>query len=175
MNVPAGVCYGQTDVPLCCSFETEAQKVKSNLSENIFDEVYTSPLSRCVRLADFCGFPNAIQDERIKEINFGKWEMTPFSDLTDSYAQKWFNDWINTPTPDGESLMDEYERVSSFLDELLTHKISSACIFTHGGVITCARAYASEYDISHAFKHIPSYGEIIEITLQNLRELPYTI
>ena len=74
-DVPAGICYGQSDVPLRASFEEEAEVVRRRLSGMDFDAVYTSPLSRCVRLAHFCGYPDAIQDGRLMEINFGLWEM----------------------------------------------------------------------------------------------------
>lgn len=53
VDVPQGVCYGQTDVPLKPTFETEATQTAANLQGLSFDKVYTSPLTRCVRLATF--------------------------------------------------------------------------------------------------------------------------
>ena len=79
VDVPPGVCYGQSDVPLRDSFEQEAAITSENLKAyrpqgRDFDHVYTSPLSRCVRLATYCGYPDAERDKRIMEINFGDWE-----------------------------------------------------------------------------------------------------
>lgn len=165
VDVPPGICYGQTDVPLKPSFEQEAAKVKAQLKDDRFSRVYTSPLSRCTRLADYCDYPDAIRDPRLMEINFGQWEMTPYADLTGEYAQRWFDDWVNTPAPGGESLMDQYKRVSGFLDELRAGGEESACLFTHGGVITCARIYNRQYDIKEAFRHIPDYGEVVRMTI----------
>lgn len=165
VDVPPGYCYGQTDVPVKASFKEEAQKVKDQLKGISFDQVYTSPLSRCTRLADFCRYPDALRDPRLMEVNFGQWEMKPFSSFIDETAQRWFDDWINTPAPGGESFMDLYQRVSAFLNELREKGTDSACIFTHGGVITCARIYNREYDIKEAFSHIPNYGEIVKMTL----------
>ena len=51
VDVPAGYAYGQTDVPLRHSFEDEAEVVKETLSAHTFDKVWSSPLTRCVRLA----------------------------------------------------------------------------------------------------------------------------
>ena len=82
VDVPAGYVYGQTDVPLKASFEEEAAKVKEGLDGSRFDKVFTSPLSRCVRLASFCGYPEAEREERIKEINFGEWEMLPWDSIS---------------------------------------------------------------------------------------------
>ena len=79
VDVPPGVCYGQTDVPLKPTFEQEAAVTQENLKAFLpFDHVYTSPLTRCVRLATYCGYPDAERDKRIMEINFGSWEMKPF-------------------------------------------------------------------------------------------------
>lgn len=44
VDVPPGVCYGQTDVPLKPSFEQEAAVTKENLKVYLpFEHVYTSP------------------------------------------------------------------------------------------------------------------------------------
>ena len=56
VDVPQGTCYGHTDVPLRNTFNEEAEAVKQKLDGLHFDKVYTSPLSRCIRLASFCGF-----------------------------------------------------------------------------------------------------------------------
>ena len=84
VDVPPGMCYGQTDVPLKPTFETEAAVTAENLKTYLpFDHVYTSPLTRCVRLATYCGYPDAERDKRIMEINFGDWEMKPFEQNED--------------------------------------------------------------------------------------------
>ena len=51
VDVPQGVCYGQTDVPLNPTFEEEAAQTSARLKGLQFDKVYMSPLTRCVRLA----------------------------------------------------------------------------------------------------------------------------
>ena len=63
VDVPPGVCYGQTDLPLKDSFEQEAaitlSRLKASLpEEEYFDHAFTSPLTRCVHLADYCDSPN---------------------------------------------------------------------------------------------------------------------
>lgn len=49
VDVPQGVCYGQTDVPLNPTFEEEAAQTSARLKGLQFDKVYMSPLTRCVR------------------------------------------------------------------------------------------------------------------------------
>ena len=87
--VPKGSAYGFTDVPLNPTFETEAAVTLSQLSGLHFDEVFCSPLTRCVKLAAFCGYPQAIRDERLKELNFGDWEMKTWDEISaDPYSKE---------------------------------------------------------------------------------------
>ena len=164
VNVPQGICYGQTDVPLNDTFEEEAALVARNLQDERFDKVFVSPLSRCVRLADYCGFADAERDDRIKEIHFGEWEMCRFEDIfNDPKNKDWFNNFVRTTPPGGESFMMQYKRVSAFLDQLNEKEYKHVAVFAHGGVLICAKVYAGKLPLEEAFKEIPPYGGIITI------------
>lgn len=163
VDVPKGVCYGQTDVPLKASFKEEALVVKSKLDFKP-DAVFSSPLSRCVRLANYCGFESATFDNRLKELNFGQWENQEWDKIDMTI---WETDWINNPAPEGESFMDMYQRVASFFEELKTIKSDNTLIFTHGGVISCARVYFEQADINETFSLMPQYGEIVGFVLNS--------
>lgn len=167
VDVPAGYAYGQTDVPLQSTFEQEAAGVKEALSGIDFDQVWCSPLSRCVRLAEACGYPGARRDDRLKEVSFGEWEMKSWGEISaDPRSKAWFADWIGVKTPGGESLTDQYLRVSRFLDEARQSGASRMAVFAHGGVLTCASVYASEYGLEDAFKNVPSYGAVVKLVLE---------
>lgn len=120
VDVPSGTCYGQTDVPLRASFEEEAAVCKEAIRRTGIDftRVYASPLSRCTRLAAYCGFPDAERDDRLKEMYMGKWEMQRFDEITDPRIQEWYQDYLRVRTTGGESFMDVLARVSDFLDHL---------------------------------------------------------
>ena len=74
VDVPTGICYGQSDVPVRASFPQEADRVREALEQEKhkapFEVVYTSPLSRCTRLAEWCGYGEAIRDARLMEMKF---------------------------------------------------------------------------------------------------------
>lgn len=159
VDVPQGMCYGQTDVPLKTSFEVEAKFVKVKIAALFPDIIFTSPLNRCVKLARACGFQHAIRDKRLMELNFGDWEKRQWDDLDMSI---WSVDWVNPPAPNGESFMQMYERVSMFFDELKAKQYDSVLIFTHGGVISCARVYFNQADIKKTFDLMPKYGEMVK-------------
>ncbi len=167
VNVPEGMCYGQTDVPLKPSFFEEAEVTRNKIRAENFDAIYTSPLSRCVKLADFCGFTNAQKDDRIKELHFGDWEMQYYDQISDPHLQEWYNDYLNVTTTNGESFLMQYNRVSAFLNELKKKNYSSIAMFTHGGVILCAQVYAGLLKPEEIFKSMTPYGGIVKICLNS--------
>ena len=166
-DVPVGTCYGQTDVPLKASFEEEAAVTRAALEAcGPIDHAYTSPLSRCTRLAAFCGYADAERDPRILELNFGEWEMMLFDDITDPHLQTWYADHINTPVTGGESFRQQYERVADFLDELRGKPWQRVAVFAHGGVLVAAQVYAGLVTPEAAFSALPPFGGLVRITLQ---------
>lgn len=188
VDVPPGTCYGQTDVPLKASFPQEADRTRAELeallkdrdfckggepSDNVqvamepatVDYVYTSPLSRCTRLAEFCGYGNAERDARLMEIDFGEWEMQRFDDISDPRIQEWYADYLNVPATGGESFMILHQRVSSFLDELRMKPWKRVVIFAHGGVLISSQIYAGLIKPEEAFDHQTPHGGIIRIIL----------
>lgn len=164
VDLPRGICYGNSDVALASTFSQEARAVKDNLKQYTFDITYCSPLSRCVRLAEFCGYPDAIKDSRLKEINFGDWEMKSYDEITGPELQEWFADYINVAPPGGESVVDQRKRLQNFVEEIKnTHPESTAGVFTHGGIIINALVVYGGKSYGNLYDSVPPYGSIIEI------------
>ncbi len=170
VDVPAGMCYGQTDVPLRPTFPEEAKKCAEQLQNLHFDAVYSSPLSRCTRLATACGYATAKHDHRIKELNFGEWEMQYFSQIKDPRLQLWYEDYIHIRTTGGESFIDQYNRVSQFIKELQEKQYENVLAFTHGGVLICAQIYAGVISMENAFDKVPPYGSLIILELPHRKK-----
>lgn len=186
VDVPRGICYGQSDVPVRDTFPQEAAAVKAKLQHLVekgflpdsssmeashtgnplhFDAVYTSPLSRCTRLAEFCGYGDASREPRIKEMNFGDWEMQEYSSIKDPHLQVWFNDWVNVRTSGGESFADQLHRVGEFLQELKDAGKENVLLFCHGGVLACAKVLGGKIGVREAFSTLDDYGSIIKVTI----------
>lgn len=164
--VPRGVCYGQTDVPLAKSFPREAAAVKEKLGKYSFTEAFSSPLTRCVRLASFCGFVHPVIDSRLIEMNFGEWEMKRFDDIKDPRLQQWYNDYINVAATGGESVLDQRRRLIDFVEDISrTHSGSTVAVFTHGGILINALAALAGKSYDELYRAVPPYGSIIEIEL----------
>lgn len=166
VDVPSGTCYGQTDVPLRSTFPEEARIVRERLAAGPpFDVVYTSPLSRCVRLAEYCGYPDTLRDARLLELDFGAWEMQRYDEIRDPHLAEWYADYLHQPATGGESFEGQLRRVACFLDELRRKPYRRVAVFTHGGVIACAQVYAGIVRLEEAFSHVPPYGGVVPIQL----------
>ena len=96
VDVIPGTCYGQTDVPLTDTFPAEAAVVRNAIPDIRFDVVCSSPLTRCRRLAEFCGYPEPLMDDRIKELNFGDWEMMMYDEIDDPNIKNWHTHVVDT-------------------------------------------------------------------------------
>lgn len=165
VDVPPHTCYGQTDVPLKDSFQEEAEVVFRKIKDLTFDRVYTSPLSRCVHLANYCGYSSALRDDRLMEMNFGEWEMKHYDEIRDPRLQEWYKDFMHVTVPGGESFKDQYKRVAEFLDELRVLPYERVALFAHGGVLICAQVYAGVVPFEEAFSSLTPYGGIVRINL----------
>ena len=115
--VPKGTCYGWSDVPVADTFEQEAAVTRAKLEGMVFDQVYSSPLTRATKLAAYCGFPSPVLDDRLKEMNMGDWEMQRYDDIRDEALQRWYDDYMHLPATGGESFPMLHHRVSSFFGE----------------------------------------------------------
>ncbi|MCM1311335.1 MAG: alpha-ribazole phosphatase family protein [Bacteroides sp.] len=164
--VPKGICYGNTDVSLNPTFESEASDVKRKLSGIVFDKVYTSPLTRAKLLASYCGYSDARQDNRLLEFNFGEWEMQSYDKLyaEDEWFKQWCEDYVNLHTPGGECLLDLQARVNSFIDEMVASGCQRIAAFCHGGIIAAAMLRKGMTTYQNAFSDVPSYGSVVSFT-----------
>lgn len=164
--VEPGTCYGRLDVGLRETFPAEAAAVAAQLDGIAFDEVWSSPLSRCRRLAAACGYADPRTDDRLLEIDFGAWEGQRFDAIDDPQLQKWYADYLHVRPTGGESFEEQCRRVAAFLAER-----SVACprgrvvLFSHGGVQLAAGLHAGLYAPETAFEHILPYGSILKLQI----------
>jgi alpha-ribazole phosphatase len=163
--IAPGICYGQSDVDVTDSFESEAKLVQDKLLDKNFDAVFSSPLQRCTKLADFCGYAQLIIDNSLLELNFGAWELEVWDEIQDPHLNVYFENWIDRSPTHGESFRDMVARVSRFLEELKSKPYENIAIFTHGGVIRAIWLIINGIDIENAFDLEVGYGEVLEVEL----------
>ena len=169
VDVPKGICYGVTDVPLASSFPEELKKVRQKLFYKKFDLVYSSPLTRCTSLAGEIISDQPIHtDSRLTELDFGDWEMATWKSIYESEAGKeWFANYVNTRCPNGESFIDLIHRAESFLNDLKRNNLPNVAIFTHVGIIRAMMCLLQDKTPEEAFDTPLEYGEMITFNLGN--------
>lgn len=165
VDVPTGICYGQTDVPVATTFDQEAAMVKQKIQNDQFDIAFSSPLKRCVQLAAFCGVSPICIDDRLKEMDFGAWEMMRWDRIDDPQLAIWYNDWQNECATNGESFNQLIERTKYFIKDLLLQQKEQVLVFTHAGVIRAFLICLKMISPSDAFNIQVKFGEVITIDL----------
>lgn len=130
--IAPGICYGATDVPPAGDPDVHAEALRQLLPADV--PVYSSPLLRCRLLAELL-HPAPLFDDRIREIDFGDWEMQPWDRLDRTLLDAWAADPFNFLPPGGEAVAALRARVAGFLAELP----GEAVLVAHAGVIkVCA-------------------------------------
>lgn len=165
VNINSGICYGQSDVEVSSNFEAEALQIALQIKDEKFDAVFCSPLSRCTKLAQYCGYSNPIIDTRLMELNFGDWEMKVWKDINDPQVEHWYSDWINEIPTSGESFKNMILRVRSFIIDLQSIDLQNIAIFTHAGVIRSFGVFAEQFSIEDAFEFKVDYGQITKFRI----------
>lgn len=150
----AGICYGQTDVLPNSFFNEDKKKIIENLLKYEYSTIYTSPLKRCFMLAkSIAANKKIIVDERLKELNFGDWELKHWDEISKTdYAKQWFEDYINIPCPNGESFVELIDRVKSFIMDLRQTKADNVLIVTHSGIIRAFYILIEKYTAEKSFE-----------------------
>ena len=132
----AGLCYGRTDPGLGANAAAEiARALKATPRAG---RVIASPAARCRELAEALAGRDGVAlelDERLQELDFGRWEGMAWDDIPRAESDPWAADpWRRAP-PGGESFAVLYARVAGALREAGP----DAALVTHAGPIRAAR------------------------------------
>lgn len=139
--------YGSLDVELTSKGRLQAKKVAESLEGVNFKKVYVSEAKRAKQTAAIL-LENKryelIEDNRINETSFGKFEGKGYEEIKELYPiewELWCDDWKNFCPPEGESYKKFYDRVKSFMDDILKTEEDNILIVTHSGVIRSMYCY----------------------------------
>lgn len=164
-DVAKGICYGQTDLELVSSYPEEMANIRLQLHSD-FDQVYSSPLKRCAKLAqDLFGNHDILYDARLKELNFGEWEMMPWSEMDQEAQGKWMNNFVEEAPPNGESMLQLKERIQEFLLEVKSTQHRRIGIVTHSGVIRVISAMIDDRPLEKCFDYQLPYGVVKNVNV----------
>lgn len=162
---PPNTCYGQSNLEVADSFEEEFNAIKNKLPDLSKFKFYSSPLKRCTKLASKLSSQNFSTDDRLKELNFGNWELKSWDQIDRATFDQWKQDYVNFKIPNGESLFQLSERSSKFFDYIKNQPDESIAIITHAGVIKTIVAHLLEMPLTKTVYINIDYGGITKITI----------
>ena len=169
------VCYGQSDPAVgaehCVGIVVQLLKV---LPENI--KIISSPLRRCFCLAQMLAMTlnhsEPSQDDRLMELNFGRWENTAWDDIARAEIDSWAADMVAYAPGGGESVLEMAVRIAGFLTQLQREQSGDECaLVCHAGTIRLIMAYQQTpvpqemAQLAVAKRHTIDYGSCTVLEL----------
>lgn len=167
VNVPAGVCYGQSDVPLLDGWEQGLLEQLDAMHR--VGRILSSPLSRCREPAQWLSEHLSVpidQDHRLMELNFGAWEGRRWESFDGPESRAWADDFVQRAPPGGESFRTLAGRVHAALPDAPD---SDCLIVTHGGPIRALLAMAAGDSLADAFRRDVPHAELITLPTERFR------
>lgn len=147
---------GHIDSSISEEGKEQIDKITNYLKDFDIDKIYTTTSSRTkdtVKKLSELKSIEIIEKESLKEISFGDFEGLTFDEIKDKYPKE-FQDMIEKgyeyKYPNGESLIDSYNRVCIELDNIISNNDDrTILICSHGGTIRNIITYL----ISKSYKY----------------------
>ena len=147
---------GHIDSSISEEGKEQIDKITNYLNDFDIDKIYTTTSSRTkdtVKKLSELKSIEIIEKESLKEISFGDFEGLTFDEIKDKYPKE-FQDMIEKgyeyKYPNGESLIDSYNRVCIELDNIISNNDDrTILICSHGGTIRNIITYL----ISNSYKY----------------------
>lgn len=147
---------GHIDSSISEEGKEQIDKITNYLKDFDIDKIYTTTSSRTkdtVKKLSELKSIEIIEKESLKEISFGDFEGLTFDEIKDKYPKE-FQDMIEKgyeyKYPNGESLIDSYNRVCIELDNIISNNDDrTILICSHGGTIRNIITYL----ISNSYKY----------------------
>ncbi len=161
--VAKGICYGWSDIDVTDSFLEEAAIIRSVIPEKV-EQVYSSPLMRCRKLAEHL-FPNdtVSWEPDLRELNCGEWEMRHWDEIPRDVIDPWMKDFVNVCIPGGESYVQMHQRVTTCFEKIAQSPRPSVAV-AHGGVIRSILAHITNTALIDSFGSFkPHYGCVLKV------------
>jgi len=156
---------GFRDTPLNDVGREQARELGERILDEGLRSIWSSDLSRASDTAAIVGARIGLEprlDPRLREANRGRWEGRLFIDIEQDEPElfaAWRRAGPGFRFPEGESLLEQQQRVMATLDDVIAARELPALVVCHGGsirVVLCHR-YPRGLDAFHTFT-VPNVG-----------------
>lgn len=167
---------GRTDVLLNENGIRQAQLVQEQLQAVQFDAVYSSPLQRAYHTARIASGREVVTDDRLIEVDFGKWEGKTKEEFIAEDPHSW-NSWAKDPAltkagGTGETGQEVISRVDDFFSAMV-HRYTAGNILVvgHNGINRLYLAHKLEMPLKHYRRIVQQNSSVSLFTLDSNGEL----
>jgi len=136
-----GRYQGQIDTPLSPVGIKQGKLVAEALKDVSLDAIYASPLSRSFETAEMCASFHGLEvvkDDRLLEINHGKWEGLYASEIEALYPdllERWRTTVVDVVMPGGECIENVRQRaMTAFREYVKKHQGQTVLVVAHDAV-----------------------------------------
>jgi len=161
----AGRFVGSTDAPLGEN-GIEDSRALADLWQKKFSasKLFVSPKLRTRQTAGLiCGDAAVIYDDRLREVDFGRWENLTFDEISAAdpeYSKYWYDHPDEIHFPDGESVPAFNRRVTEFTEMLKAAPEDQITVISHGGVLTTMIRRLMDLPYESMWRWQPSRGSL---------------
>lgn len=168
--VPAGHCYGRSDLP---AQDADTERVLAALTNQGLPgtmPLYASPLQRSAVLAQQLSTAPTF-DARLAEMDFGAWELRQWDDIARDEIDAWNADLLHYRPGGGENVLQVAVRVAAFLADLQRARHAEALVICHAGTMRLLHAMSSGGTLQEAAlraastPHQIGYGDVMVLEI----------
>ncbi|MEX3548516.1 MAG: alpha-ribazole phosphatase family protein [Burkholderia sp.] len=170
--VEAGICYGASDLPLAGEVPAEAAAIVALLHSARVgrpEAILASPLLRCASVAHEIGTlatQSVRLDARLREIDFGAWEMRRWDEIGAAALDRWQSDLMGAREHGGESTAQFMARIASFAQPFVASltEEATAILITHAGVIRALTSLWLGVPLDSLLARPIAYGGVVRFS-----------
>lgn len=173
-DVSAALCYGRTDLAVdAARFDATVASMRARLVHLLDGRtptaIHSSTLQRARKAADVLATAFGVgvtEDERLAEMDFGAWEMQPWSGIDRHDLDAWARDVAGFAAPGGESARDVVLRMDAWASELRRSACGSDAVHvavTHAGPIRLHAATALRLPTTACLSWTLDFGAICQL------------
>lgn len=158
----ARIYQGQADIPLNPVGVQQAKSLALTISNEKFDAIFASDLSRAVQTAGILAEALKMSfelDVRLREINQGIWEGMSLDEVQAKYAadfKQGFEDPAFSRAPGGESVAEVAARMAAAADEIAAfHPQGRVLLVSHGLAVATLYCQANQIPLTRVYHYIP--------------------